>query len=113
MTFLQRFGGALNLHPHVHSLLPDGLFVPVPGREELEFVALPAPSAEDVQRLTERIARRITERVRKLVEEEGEQGTRLEETTLAMESSLLAAMRVPVPDADLLFGAGHRGSGQR
>ncbi|MCA9755200.1 MAG: transposase [Candidatus Eisenbacteria bacterium] len=56
VTFLQRFGGALNLHPHFHSLIPDGLFVPVPGREELEFVPLPPPSAEEVRTLTERIA---------------------------------------------------------
>ena len=27
VTFVQRFGGALNLHPHVHCLIPDGLFV--------------------------------------------------------------------------------------
>jgi len=106
VTFLQRFGGALNVHPHFHSLIPDGLFVPVPGREGLEFVPLPAPSAEEVRTLTERIAARITKRVRKLVEEEGELGTRLGDTALAMESSLLAAMRVPVPDAGLLLGDG-------
>ena len=28
VTFVQRFGGALNLHPHTHSIVPDGLFVP-------------------------------------------------------------------------------------
>jgi len=94
------------LQPHVHSLIPDGPFVPVAGREELEFVALPAPSGEEVRTSTERIARRITERMRRLVEEEGELGTRLGDTALAMESSLLAAMRVPVPDAGLLFGDG-------
>ena len=80
--------------------------MPVPGREELEFVPLPAPSAEEVETLTERVASRITRRVRRLVEEEEEEGTRLEETALSLESSLLAAMRVPVPDARFLFGRG-------
>ncbi|MFC1482496.1 transposase zinc-binding domain-containing protein, partial [Myxococcota bacterium] len=27
ITFVQRAGGALNLNPHAHSILPDGLFV--------------------------------------------------------------------------------------
>jgi len=35
ISFVQRFGGALNLHPHVHSLVPDGLFVP--GAEDLRI----------------------------------------------------------------------------
>ena len=69
-------------------------------------VRLPAPSAEEVRTLTEKIAARITRRVRKLVEEEEAGGTRLEETALSLESSLLAAMRVPVPDARFLFGDG-------
>jgi hypothetical protein len=29
VTFVQRFGGALNLNPHLHSVLPDGLWVAV------------------------------------------------------------------------------------
>ena len=72
----------------------------------MEFVPLPAPSAEEVRTLTERIAARITKRVRKLVEEEEAGGTRLEEAALSLDSSLLAAMRVPVPDWRLLFGDG-------
>ncbi len=103
VTFLQRFGGALNLHPHFHTLIPDGLFVPVAGCEELEFVSLPPPNAEEVASLTERIARRITKRVRKLLEGEEERGSRLEETVLSMESSLLRSMRVPVADRAGLF----------
>ncbi len=38
----RRFGRALNLHHHVHSLLPDGLFVET-SEERLAFVPLPAP----------------------------------------------------------------------
>ena len=49
VSFVQRFGGALNLNPHVHSLLPDGLFVPGPTSDEpLAFVPLPEPSIRSV-----------------------------------------------------------------
>ena len=45
VTFVQRFGGALNLNPHLHSLVPDGLFVPDgDGDAHLVFVPLPAPT---------------------------------------------------------------------
>jgi len=43
VNFVQRFGGALNLHPHLHSILPDGLFVPGP-QGRLTFTPLPAPT---------------------------------------------------------------------
>ena len=47
VTFVQRFGGALNLHLHAHSLVPDGLFVP--GAEDrLTFVPLPEPTTEQI-----------------------------------------------------------------
>ena len=45
------------------------------GREELEFVPVPPPSAVEVVALTEKIAWRITKRVRKLMEEE--EGTKV------------------------------------
>ena len=32
ITFVHRFGGALNAHAHFHALIPDGLFVPRGGR---------------------------------------------------------------------------------
>jgi len=58
VTFVQRFGGALNSNPHFHSLLPDGVFTL---REEqgLTFHPLPAPTDADVERLTLTIARKV------------------------------------------------------
>ena len=47
VTFIQRFGGALNTNPHFHSIVPDGLFAEG-GDGGLAFVPLPAPSDEDV-----------------------------------------------------------------
>ena len=60
ITFLQRFGSALNLHPHCHTLTPDGLFVgdPAPGAR-LEFVALPPPTDDDVAFLATRLVQRL------------------------------------------------------
>ena len=58
VTFIQRFGGALNTNPHAHSLLPDGLFVQSDGGR-LTFVPLPPPSDKDVAQLTLRLAERL------------------------------------------------------
>ena len=61
VSFVQRFGGALNLNPHVHSLLPDGLFVPGASAEApLVFVPLPEPTSGDIEGLTHKIAARLT-----------------------------------------------------
>lgn len=52
VTFIQRFGGALNLNPHFHCLLPDGLFVPG-DNGQLRFEELPAPTDDDVRAMLE------------------------------------------------------------
>ena len=58
VTFIQRFGGALNTNPHFHSILPDGLFVPdADGR--LSFKPLPSPNDDDVSSLTQLLAVRL------------------------------------------------------
>lgn len=62
VTFVQRFGSALNLHVHFHAVLPDGVLVRPEGGEpgSLSFVELPPPTDLDVTRLTDRLARRLT-----------------------------------------------------
>lgn len=91
VSFVQRFGSALNLHPHVHSVLPDGLFVletsegatdervtlptdsPPPAADwppRLRFVPLPPPTQEEIEALTQTIARRLTARVERSCSEE-------------------------------------------
>jgi hypothetical protein len=61
VSFVQRFGGALNANPHVHAVVPDGLFVPGARPEDpLTFVPLPPPSDDDLARLTTRVVARIT-----------------------------------------------------
>jgi hypothetical protein len=55
VTFIQRFGGAMNLNLHLHVLLPDGVFVP--GADEaFDLAVLPPPEDEDVLRLAQRQA---------------------------------------------------------
>ena len=59
VTFVQRFGSALNLHPHFHVLMQDGVYV---GSEEgVAPVFVPAPPLgdADVQRLVEIAAHRL------------------------------------------------------
>jgi hypothetical protein len=50
----------LNVHPHVHTVAADGLFVgdPAPGAH-LEFVALPPPTDDDVAFLATRLVKRL------------------------------------------------------
>ena len=59
VTFVQRFGSALNLNPHFHVLMLDGVYA---GREEETApVFVPAPPLEDgdVQRIVEMAAHRL------------------------------------------------------
>ncbi|TMB09502.1 MAG: hypothetical protein E6J65_28955, partial [Deltaproteobacteria bacterium] len=57
VTFVQRFGGALNLNVHFHCIVPDGVFVREGGA--LRFATLRPPTDEEVQAVLLRIARRL------------------------------------------------------
>ncbi len=59
ITFVQKFGGALNANCHFHSITPDGLYV-LTSAGDLCFVPLEPPSGEDVARLGRRVFRRLT-----------------------------------------------------
>jgi hypothetical protein len=58
VTFVQRFGDALNLNVHFHSLLLDGVYAPEP-IGALRFHPLPPPDAAEVARVVSQVARRI------------------------------------------------------
>jgi hypothetical protein len=58
VTFVQRFGGALNLNVHFHTLIPDGAFVVEDGARA-RFVPLPPPGDEDVERILTQVIRRM------------------------------------------------------
>ena len=57
VTFVQRFGSSLNLNPHVHVLMLDGVYVD--GEDAPVFVAAPPLSDQAVQQIVETSARRI------------------------------------------------------
>ena len=58
VTFMQRFGDALNLNVHFHSLVLDGVYAAGPGGA-LRFHALPPPDDAEVARVAGQLARRI------------------------------------------------------
>ena len=110
VTFVQRFGGALNLHPHFHTLIPDGLFVPrrldAPAdstHAPLTFVTLPPPTPEEVEALTECIARRVTALVVRIVEDEETTGGRLDESAASLQAALRQALELPSPADQLTW----------
>ena len=58
VTFVQRFGDALNANPHFHCLVIDGVYAAgEDGRPE--FHQLPAPEDGDVLRLTTLVSQRV------------------------------------------------------
>jgi hypothetical protein len=71
VTFIQRFGSALNLTPHFHTRVLDGVYdggANTPGR----FRPLDAPEPDDVARVLAGTARRIRRRLEILGIGEGE-----------------------------------------
>ena len=62
VTFIQRFGSALNLTPHFHTLVLDGVY-PGTSSQPGPFAPLPPPETEDVARVLAGTARRILRRL--------------------------------------------------
>ncbi len=69
ITFVQRFGGLVNLNVHFHLLVPDGVFVDADGR--LAFALHPVPTSADVLAILDRIVRRLADEARGDSVEEG------------------------------------------
>jgi len=66
VTFAQRFGSALNLNFHLHTVRPDGVFaMPAPDEERASFIALPPPTRVDVETLLARVVVRVLRCVEK------------------------------------------------
>ena len=57
VTFVQRFGSSLNLNPHVHVLMIDGVYIV--GEDSPEFVSAPPLRDDDVQQIVEATAQRV------------------------------------------------------
>jgi len=59
VTNVQRFGGSLNLNPHLHVLVADGVFVCREDGSSPEFMATPAPTCEDLRGVIARVIERL------------------------------------------------------
>jgi hypothetical protein len=58
VTFIQRFGDALNLNLHFHAIVLDGAYAAEPDGT-VRFHRLPPPTNAEVERTTRRIVRRL------------------------------------------------------
>ncbi len=84
VTFIQRFGSALNLTPHFHTLVLDGVYAGTSSQPG-SFSPLPPPETEDVARVLAGTARRILRRLER-------KGITMEEDPLADDDPLMAML---------------------
>ena len=61
ITFVQRFGGLVNLNVHFHLLIPDGVFNEADAG--LMFTLLPAPTGRNLLAILDRVIRRVARRL--------------------------------------------------
>jgi hypothetical protein len=89
VTFVQRFGDAFRLNPHLHSLVLDGVYAR-DASGSLRFYPLPPPDDSEVAR----VAGQIAKRSRRLLERRGlgEAADSPEADSLAESDPLLAEM---------------------
>jgi hypothetical protein len=59
VSFVQKFGSSLNLTPHFHSLVLDGVYVFQGDTEQPFFFAAPSPTDEDIKTVSETTASRV------------------------------------------------------
>ena len=98
MTGIQRFGGILNLNPHFHTLVPDGLFVPASPDDtsgSLVFVPLPPPTDKEFADLAARLAARLAALARRRFQQAEEELPGLDADTLPLRTSAAESVRVP------------------
>ena len=59
VSFVQKFGSSLNLTPHFHSLVLDGVYVFQGDTEQPLFFEAPSPTDEDIKTVSETTASRV------------------------------------------------------
>jgi Putative transposase/Transposase zinc-binding domain len=91
VTAIQRFGSALNLNVHLHTLAVDGVFAP-DAQGEMRFVPATPPTAPEIARLVAAIATRVARLLRRHgISLDGEEA-RGDETAAPEDASALAAL---------------------
>jgi hypothetical protein len=92
VTMIQRFGSALNLNLHFHTLVPDGVFFE-DGDGDIRFHALAPPTRSDLEKLIRKIVPRL---LRKLgAEELPEQAEWMDALAEALQSGASKAVDDP------------------
>lgn len=82
VTVIQRFGGALNINPHFHSLFIEGAYYKKQG--ELKFHGGRAPSQKDLENLLKTIIKKVIRYLTKISYIENDQpGSGLKENELS------------------------------
>jgi len=84
VTYIQRFGSALNLTPHFHALVLDGVYAGTSSQPG-PFSPLPPPETEDVVRVLAGTARRILRRLER-------SGAEMDEDSIAADDPLMAML---------------------
>ena len=92
VTFVQRFGGAVNSNVHFHVLAPDAVFVPGETEDDvLRVVPLPVPEDKDILGILDKVVRRVSNLVQKRCGLEDEFG--IEPETEVLDGAIDEAMR--------------------
>ena len=88
VTFLQRSGSSINLHPHLHVPVLDGVYVVDEAGDRPSFHVLSPPTEEQLIEIIARVAHRVT----KVLDARGlpANGDEAESDTLASDEPLLA-----------------------
>ena len=63
ITFVQQFGGLLNLNVHYHLVVPDGVFVADEATGELSLLRLRGPTDDELLAILDRVADQIGKRL--------------------------------------------------
>jgi len=98
VTFIQRFGSALNLNLHFHTLALDGVYVGDYGTP-LRFLPLPPPNPDEVARVLAGTARRTARLLEARAEADDDALTRDEPLLATLAAASLRARTALGPDA--------------
>jgi hypothetical protein len=100
ITLVQRFGGILNVNPHFHVVVSDGVFIQGPDGQA-EFKRLPPPTDDDIRDLTRKLAVRLGAIARRrIAEADGEDPFQGDPEKALVQSTIAEAMKVPKTPSD-------------
>ena len=103
VTFVQRFGGALNANVHLHVLAPDAVFMPGETADDLlRMVPLPVPEDKEILGILQKVVRRVSALVQKRCGLDDDLGIEPESDVIdtAIDEAMNNVPRLPWSDED-------------